>query len=278
MPLATKAGLYGAAVILSFAGAVAGIILWGSSDDLPRPVGNAPAALGLLPIRLAQEHYAALAREVTAHIDAQPVETGNPPAGTLTLEIPAPDVFTPASEPSAGDPVSAPGDADAVTEAPPTAPGLFSIPIPTAAPTPPPPPGGLNYGLADQLIALINGARDSAGVPQLTRHGSLMAAAESYARFHFLNTDPFALNHYLDGSPGDRAQRAGFSGLAGEVLVVGGASAQSLFDSWMGSPPHHDILLDPAFAWIGLGCYEAPYRASNGSTFEAALCVGDLGG
>jgi uncharacterized protein YkwD len=272
--LATKAGLYLAAIVLSLAAAIVGIVLWGSDGSL-QSAGSLSAALALLPIQVAQEQHDSLIRELAA-------EQADPPDSPPPTDSP-PVLFTPEVTPETAATTDTAPDAENVSTEPdpaaPASPGLLGIGVPTQPPTPEPPPapGNQNYALADQLLALINGARDAAGVSQLTRHSALTASAEAYSRFHFLTTDPFMLSHYLDGSPGDRAQRAGFSGLVGEVLVTGSPSAQQLFDAWMNSPAHHDILFDPAYTWIGMGCYEGP-TVSNGVTFEAALCTGDLGG
>jgi uncharacterized protein YkwD len=125
-------------------------------------------------------------------------------------------------------------------------------------------------------LLLINGARQGAGLTLLSRHGSLMASAEDYSRFHFLNADPYQLNHYLDGSPPDRAARYGYTGLLAEVLAVGPPNAEQIFRNWMESPSHHAILMDGQYLSIGIACYQGPVQ-TGGGTFETALCVGDLG-
>ena len=60
------------------------------------------------------------------------------------------------------------------------------------------------------------------------------------------------------------------------MLVTGGVNADQLFQTWMNSAAHHAILMDGAYRNVGIACYQGPVQ-SNGTTFEAALCVGDLG-
>jgi uncharacterized protein YkwD len=122
---------------------------------------------------------------------------------------------------------------------------------------------------------MINGRRAATGLPALTPNGGLAAAAQKYATLHF-GHNPFALNHNLDGTPMDRANREGYYGWIGEVLVTGSPAAQTLFDTWMNSPPHKDLLLGQ-FADMGVGCHEGPYTGSDGYTHQIALCVGVVG-
>jgi uncharacterized protein YkwD len=103
-----------------------------------------------------------------------------------------------------------------------------------------------------------------------------MLAAQRYAELHFA-AGPYQLSHTLDGTPGDRAARAGYSGGAGEVLVTGEPSSQLLMDVWMGSPPHASIIMGGDFSDVGVGCAVAPYTGTDGITWDTALCVGMMG-
>lgn len=184
--------------------------------------------------------------------------TPAPPPPTAQPATPAPPVVETAPAPAA-----APGPA---------------VPPPTPAPTPTPPPGALTHGLAKQLLNLINAERAAAGVPALAANGSLIAAAEAYSALHFLTTDPFKLDHHLDGQLIDRLAKHGYTGAGGEALVTGPPDAQVLMNTWMNSAPHRDILLSAQYVHIGVGCYQGPYTNADGYTFDAvALCVADLG-
>ena len=123
------------------------------------------------------------------------------------------------------------------------------------------------------MIALINGRRVQQRLPSLAQSDPLMAAAQQYAGLHFA-LSPYALNHNLDGGPGDRASRQGYMGGIGEVLGESPVSAQEILDVWMGSPAHYAILMDPHYTDIGMGCQEGP---SADQTYQRALCVGMLG-
>jgi uncharacterized protein YkwD len=122
----------------------------------------------------------------------------------------------------------------------------------------------------------INQRRAAGGMGALVPHGSLAAAAQKYADLLF-SQNPYALNHYADGAPQDRAIREGYPGRVGEVLVTGAPSAQELMDSWMSSPPHAGILMGGDFDEMGVGCHEGPYTTPDGWTFQVALCVGLIG-
>jgi uncharacterized protein YkwD len=121
----------------------------------------------------------------------------------------------------------------------------------------------------------INQRRAVNGLSSLAPQGSLVAAAQKYAALHFAY-NPYALSHDLDGTPRDRANREGYYGWIGEVLVTGVPSAQGLMDIWMNSAPHASILMGD-FAEMGVGCYEGPYAAPDGYVFQIALCVGLTG-
>ena len=126
-------------------------------------------------------------------------------------------------------------------------------------------------------MQMINNERANAGVSDVTQNAALTAAAQDYAALHFRSTDPFQLDHYLDGGPQDRAQRNGYAGLVAEVLVTGSPWAEQLIEAWLSSPPHRDIILNSQYRDIGVGCYEGSYTDASGSTFRLALCVANLG-
>lgn len=124
---------------------------------------------------------------------------------------------------------------------------------------------------------MIKNERARLGVSDLTQNAALTAAAQDYAALHFLSTDPFQLNHYLDGSAGDRAKRNGYSGLVAETLATGSPQAEQLMQAWLNSPSHRDIILDSRYRDIGVGCYEGSYVDASGSTLRLALCVANVG-
>jgi uncharacterized protein YkwD len=121
----------------------------------------------------------------------------------------------------------------------------------------------------------INERRVQGGLGALSPNQALIDAAQHYAELHFA-AGPYQLSHTLDGMPADRAKRAGYTGLVGEVIVTGPPSARNLVDLWMGSPPHYAIIMGSQYSEIGVGCAEGPYN-DGGTVFETALCVGMTG-
>ena len=125
-------------------------------------------------------------------------------------------------------------------------------------------------------MAIVNERRAQAGLPALSPNAALINAAQRYAELHFA-AGPYQLSHTLDGTPSDRAARAGYTGGVGEVIVTGQPSAQQLVDLWMGSPPHYAIIMGSQYSEIGVGCVVGPYADGAGNVFETALCVGMAG-
>lgn len=102
----------------------------------------------------------------------------------------------------------------------------------------------------------------------------MIAAAGGYSHVQWAH-DPYALDHNLDGNARDRANRQGYYGWIGEVLVTGAQSPQELVNLWMGSPPHAQIILGD-FIDVGVACHEGPWVV-GGVTFQIATCVGMVG-
>jgi len=125
-------------------------------------------------------------------------------------------------------------------------------------------------------MSLVNQKRAEGGLPSLTPNAALILAAQRYAELHF-EAEPYQLSHALDGTPGDRAARAGYSGGVGEVLVTAEANSQQLVDLWMSSPPHQSIIMGGQYADIGVGCAVGLWVDPNGNAFETARCVGLAG-
>ena len=192
---------------------------------------------------------------------------------------PVPETATPQATalPQTAAPQPEPTDPPAPPPQPPPAPAAAIAPVnpPTPAPAPAP-PGGSDSGLAAQMIDLINARRAAGGVPALTVHGALTGSAQDYAALHFAQPDPFQLSHNLDGSPGDRIRRYGYNGGAAETLVIGQPDAAALLDVWLNSPIHLDIIMDPRYQHIGVGCQVGWYDGA-GSPMLIALCVADFG-
>lgn len=168
-------------------------------------------------------------------------------------------------------PEPAPAEAPLVTEAP--------IPRPAAVtpPTPAPPVQGYRNDIAQSLLTLLNNIRAQSGVGTVAANGTLTATAEYYTKLHFTTADPYRLNHYLDGGPGDRAWARGYCCAVGEILVTSQGSAEEMVQLWMDSPPHRAVILDGQYREIGVACYGGEYRSPEGSVGYPILCAAEFG-
>ena len=131
--------------------------------------------------------------------------------------------------------------------------------------------------LAGQLVDSINGQRRARGLGPVAVNQALTSSAQKYSYYAFTHSDPYQLDHNLDGTPTDRAEREGYTGLVGEVLATSAPSPDQIINLWLSSPPHYSILMGAQYVEIGMGCEEGPYQTSTGGVFDIALCVGDLG-
>jgi uncharacterized protein YkwD len=184
-------------------------------------------------------------------------------------------VPTPAPQPS---PTPIPEQAAppaAAVEAVPAEPPASAPPQQEEQSPPPPPSEWLDAEFTASVLAQLNAVREANGVPALATNGALAATAEHYS--HTL-TQLHVLDHAADGSDLlGRVQANGFydNVRLGEVLWYGSGapSASDPVNGWMGSPAHHDILLDPAYHQAGAGCY---FR--NGGDQPEVRCVVEVAG
>ena len=116
----------------------------------------------------------------------------------------------------------------------------------------------------EQALALINSYRAWLGLPPMTRHPALEAAAMAHARYYQLNYgDPslagMGLHQEQEGKPGftgasigDRARAHGYTGSVNENIGLSGSLITSL--RWfMGTINHRLPLIDPRYTDIGFG-------------------------
>lgn len=104
-----------------------------------------------------------------------------------------------------------------------------------------------------QVIALVNALRASYGLPPLTPHPALNAAAQSHANW-IIATGQWG--HVGEGgsSPQDRATAAGYSGFVLENYVGGSnMSPQRAVDWWTNSPIHLRGMLATPHEHVGIG-------------------------
>ncbi|MBA5223211.1 CAP domain-containing protein [Streptomyces griseoaurantiacus] len=107
-----------------------------------------------------------------------------------------------------------------------------------------------------QVLALVNEERANAGCRPVAANSALRDLAADFsedmaARSFFDHTDPSG------NDPWDRAEAAGVSGLGGENIARGQATAQAVMDSWMNSPGHRANILNCDFKTLGVGVHFA---------------------
>jgi len=107
-----------------------------------------------------------------------------------------------------------------------------------------------------EVIALLNAYRTSRGLSALRVNPALTAAAQAYARLT-AESNYWGSNPHIgpDGStPQSRLVAAGYGGrYKGETMAAGQTSPQEVLDTWLNSPAHAAIVLDPTIVDAGIG-------------------------
>ncbi len=104
---------------------------------------------------------------------------------------------------------------------------------------------------ADQLLRLINIERFAIGTVEIDPR--LTDLAERYActmidQGFFGHTNPYTGDGLVE-----RVNAAGYEYLTvGENLAAGFGKAPAIFDAWLASEPHRQVMLDPAFTKTGV--------------------------
>ncbi len=103
-----------------------------------------------------------------------------------------------------------------------------------------------------EIADLINSARTQAGLPKLTINAQLAAAAQG----HSIDMACFSLLSHT-GSNGsnihDRILAAGYAPSNWLEIIYAGGYPRDAFDWWMNSQVHHDAILSPNVAEMGVG-------------------------
>ncbi|MGD2253999.1 MAG: CAP domain-containing protein [Anaerolineales bacterium] len=232
---------------------------------------------------------------------ATPTEGEEDPQATQPAEIPEDGTPTPApTKPGYATPTP---DGSATTPANPTPPS--GAPTPTSTPIPPPPPPPAppdatdtpippdptataipptatptpgescaatgNAGFESTLIGLINQERASRGIAPLSANSRLTSAARSHSLDMACN-DFFSHTGSDGSSPFGRMAAYGYSYSAAGENIYGGSgsfnSPYSAFNSWMASPGHRTIMLDPTYIHVGIG-YKYNAASTYGGYFTA---------
>lgn len=127
--------------------------------------------------------------------------------------------------------------------------------------------------MESQILAWINDARKGHGLGSLRVDGRLADLAGDRATT-LASKDQ--LSHDAAGCLTCQASARGITwDLLGEVLASnswpwGGESARVVFDSWLNSPTHWNILMSPQMDTVGIG---AALRSTNGVTYASAILI-----
>jgi hypothetical protein len=117
-------------------------------------------------------------------------------------------------------------------------------------------------GVSNQIIALVNQARASAGLSPVATNTALVAAAQRHS-----NDMAATENLSHTGSDGSqfwqRIADAGYGMSTGgeNVLYRWDTSAAGAFGQWQASPPHNANMMNPDYYEIGVAWAQAPSGA-----------------
>ncbi|MFF0031692.1 CAP domain-containing protein [Streptomyces avermitilis] len=108
--------------------------------------------------------------------------------------------------------------------------------------------------VAAEVLKLVNEERATAGCSPVAANSALSQLAGAFsedmaARDFFDHTDPSG------NDPWDRAATAGVTGLGGENIARGQATAEAVMESWMNSPGHRANILNCDFTTLGVGVH-----------------------
>jgi uncharacterized protein YkwD len=131
-------------------------------------------------------------------------------------------------------------------------------------------------------LCLINVQRHSHGVPAVRLNPRLSQAARAHSRDmvrrrYFSHTTPEGLR-FADRIRGTGYLRASRQWFVGENLAWGWRgrdSARRIVRAWMHSPPHREVMLNPAFREVGIGIVSGVPRPlpPGGATYTADFGV-----
>jgi uncharacterized protein YkwD len=105
-----------------------------------------------------------------------------------------------------------------------------------------------------RVLQLVNEERANAGCQPVAANSALRGLAAAFsedmdARNFFSHTDPSG------NDPWERAKAAGITGLGGENIAMGQATAEAVMESWMNSPGHRANILNCDFKTLGVGVH-----------------------
>ncbi len=264
--------LASAVALVTIIGAAATVgVLTGSGD--PSPTGSQATAAVLERTAAPTSSPHPTTFVIEPQISAEAI-TGS---DRIATPSPTPEPTPQPTPQPTPEPAPAPEPAIDPTVRAPAAVYPVATPVPPPPPTPTPVPGGYRPDLSSQLYGLLNNIRTSSGLQAVSPNDSLIASAQFYTQYIFVNGNPYQLDHWLVGGPGDRAWARDYCCAVGEILVESEGSAQSMVDLWMSSAPHHGIILDPQYKSIGIACYGGPYVGGDGNVHNPIVCAAEFG-
>ncbi|GHH86842.1 CAP domain-containing protein [Streptomyces capitiformicae] len=106
------------------------------------------------------------------------------------------------------------------------------------------------------VLQLVNEERAKAGCDPVAANSTLAKLAQLFSedmalRAFFDHTNPDGLD------PWDRAAALGITGLGGENIARGQATAEAVMEAWMNSPGHRANILNCDFKTLGVGVHMA---------------------
>jgi uncharacterized protein YkwD len=137
-------------------------------------------------------------------------------------------------------------------------------------------------GMIGQILNLINGAREAAGLSPMSISPTLTGSAEKHS--NDMATNGFTGHTGSDGStPESRIRTTGYFDLgtglsAAENVASGYQTADAVFTGWMNSPGHRANIMNPDFVVVGMAVkYDddgMPYYTQNfGSLNDKLIAV-----
>ncbi|TKJ35656.1 CAP domain-containing protein [Blastococcus sp. CCUG 61487] len=195
--------------------------------------------------------FASASARLTVGPDGVRVESSGRPSAP-TFGAPAAPSTTPAEPPAAPPPPPPAPEPPVVEEAPAPPPAPAPAPQPSAAaPAPPPAAAPTGNPRADQVLALVNQARASAGCGPVSADAGLASVAAAHSA-DMRDRGFFDHVNLAGQDPFDRARAAGVVARA-ENIARGQADAAAVMDSWMNSPGHRANILDCGLTRLGVG-------------------------
>ncbi len=233
------------------------------------PRGIAPAAaLSLLaslslacavPLPAPQLTATAEHRPVTTSgsgLNGQPLPTASPVASRSVEASPTPSPATPVpatATVATAAAMATPGPLIREVEAPAGTPAALVTAVAAAQPSTATPQRIAE--LTGEALAILNDYRRRSGLPPLAANPRLGAAANAHSRL-MAEANWFGHQGPDGSSPQGRIIAAGYRGqFKGEAVAGGQSTAQQVINTWLESPAHAAILLEPSSVEVGVGYY-----------------------